>query len=160
MEIAAGILKNMSSSARPVVLCLACGEVTSRTSDRRNLRNSSSQHVIPLWKDLVAEELSKRNQHADLDDLVSGNSGYMCRKCFYAYEKYLKVKEELALKAIHAIDAVIPVTSTTSCSTSPSVRKRLPSSAIFPPPSKRMSSIQMPLVTASDSKSPDVAVIF
>jgi hypothetical protein len=24
---------------------------------------------------------------------ASGRSGYMCRKCFYAYEKYLKIKK-------------------------------------------------------------------
>ena len=125
---------SMSGSVRPAVVCLAYGEVTGRASDRRNLHNSSSRHVVPLWKNIiVAEELSKRNQHADFDGLIAGHSCYICRKCFCAYEKCLKLTGILALKASEALDVVLPSTST--CCTTP-IQKRQ-SSTIIPPPAKR-----------------------
>ena len=67
----------MSSCRKPTVLCLACGEVTSRPSDRRNLSSASSQHVVPLWKEIAAEECQRQNMTADLDSVTSGHSGYV-----------------------------------------------------------------------------------
>ena len=70
----------MSSSGKPTVLCLACREVTSRPSDKKNLSSASSQHVVPLWKETAPEEC-QRNMTVDVDSAISGNTGYMCRKC-------------------------------------------------------------------------------
>ncbi len=105
----------MATSTRtPIaqVICLACGEVTRRSSDRRNLKSSASQHVVPLWKTTITSELQKRNQLADLDGLISGSSephgaGHMCRKCFYAYEKVLKAKAIIESSAAKALDAIV-----------------------------------------------------
>ena len=69
------------------VLCLGCGEgvTVQRSSERRNLTSPSSQHVIPLWKEVVGSELQRMGKVADLESVVSGSEagGYMCRKCFY-----------------------------------------------------------------------------
>ena len=98
------------------VLCLGCGEVSPRSSDRRNLMSNSSQHVVPLWKKTIASELQKRNQLIDLDGLISGwgephRAGQMCRKCFYAYEKVLNASAVIEASAVKALDAMTPATS-------------------------------------------------
>ena len=65
----------MSSTAT-----VACGAITSRASERRNLSSSSSSHEVPLWKEIVQEE---KDRNIDVDSVVDiDRSGYMCRKCF------------------------------------------------------------------------------
>jgi hypothetical protein len=61
----------MSASAKPVVLCLAFEGVVTGPSDRRNLSKSSSQHIVPLWKDIVADELNKRNHCEEVRHLAA-----------------------------------------------------------------------------------------
>ena len=61
-----------SGHTKHTVLCLACGEVTQRPSDRWRMKSSTSQHVVPLRKHIVSRELEKRNQQADLDQIISG----------------------------------------------------------------------------------------
>lgn len=76
------------------LLCLACGEGPLVTTNRRNILSSSSQHVIPLWRHMVEMEFERRNQYVALDIVLSASQHtFMCRKCFYAYEKVLKTQE-------------------------------------------------------------------
>ena len=67
-----------------------------------------------MWKQVAIKELEERGQHADLDGLISGYGdpakvGYMCRKCFYSYEKLLSTQATLELKVKKAIDAIASV---------------------------------------------------
>lgn len=130
------------------VVCLACCDITSRASKRRNLSSSSSSHVVPLWKEIVQEEIQKQDRNIDIDSVVDPDrSGYMCRKCFYAYEKYMKLKESLSSKARLAIDSIFPQSS----SQIPCIKRS--TFSLPPPPSKRVSiSKSMPLATSSSSK--------
>ena len=74
-----------------------------------------------MWKQVASKELEERGQHADLDGLISGYGdpakvGYMCRKCFYSYEKLLSTQATLELKVKKAIDAIASVpTGATEC---------------------------------------------
>ena len=45
-----------TASPEPVI-CLGCGEVIRRASERRNLKSSASQHVVPLWKTVMTSQL-------------------------------------------------------------------------------------------------------
>ena len=57
-------------------------------------------------------ELERRGHAADLVSMVSGvdgnGPGYMYRKCFYAYEKFLKAKVTIEENAAKALDAITP----------------------------------------------------
>ena len=104
------------------VLCLGCGEVVQRSSERSNLMTTTSQHVVPLWKEVVGSELQRRGRVMDLDGIVSESGArYMCRKCFYAYEKVLKAR---AVIEANAAKAVIPNTS---------LKRSSPNLAVLPP---------------------------
>ena len=84
-------------------LCLACGELISKATERRNIFTSSSQHVTASWKTFFKRELENRKQYGVLEttfpesgEIVAANIGnqkYVCRKCFYAFEKFLKFEE-------------------------------------------------------------------
>ena len=105
-----------SSRCTAPVVCLGCGEVSRRSSDRRNLASTVSQHVASLWKSIMESELQNRNQVVDLDSLISGRGeprkgGQMCRKCFYAYEKALNARAIVEANAVKALDAIAPVIS-------------------------------------------------
>ncbi len=69
---------------------------------------------MPMWKQVASKELEGRGQHADLNGLISGYGdpakvGYMCRKCFYSYEKLLSTQATLELKVKKTIDAISSV---------------------------------------------------
>lgn len=73
--------------------CLSCGDLAV-AGDRRVLgRGSGSDTVTSLWKKLITKELERRNTQLDIDSLISQEEGYVCRKCFHAYEKLLKNTE-------------------------------------------------------------------
>ena len=151
------------------MVCLGCAEVTHRPSDRRKLKSSASQHVLPLWKHVVTRVLEKRNQQADLDGLLCGygnpeRGGQMCRKCFYAYEKVLKAQAVIESSVTKVVDVIIPVSSrtrdvsqttgtrvasssTTSLSPPPAPKRRPPPPVFAHTPS-----------TSMKSQSPDVVV--
>ena len=93
----------------------------------RNLRSSVSQHVVPLWKSIISQELEKRNQQADLDCMIAsaGDSQrvrQMCRKCFYTYEKVLKAQAVIESNAVKAVALL----SSAGASQSPSKRHTQP----------------------------------
>ena len=81
------------------------------------MKSASAQHVTCLWKQVMSKQLDVRGQRADLDGLIShghihsGDAGYMCQKCFYAYEKIATGLEMAESKAINALDACVLVTS-------------------------------------------------
>ena len=156
----------MADNTNTPVLCLGCGESTRGPWDRRNLKSSVSQHVVPLWKSIIRRELEKRNQQADLDCVIAGPGdpdrvGQMCRKCFYAYEKVLKAQAVIESNAVKAIDAVVFASSASEKDSSQMLGKRTSSSisAISQSPSKRRT--QPPVFVRSTSasrRSPHVAV--
>ena len=80
-----------TSTSATAPLCLACGEHTVK-KDRRVL-GGTSERVTLLWKETISSELEKRKEDVDLDELLCPGPGYMCRKCFYAYDKMLQNKE-------------------------------------------------------------------
>ena len=64
------------------------GDLTSRSTDRRSLQRSASEHVATVWKALLENIVDQEGSdtNIDVDEIVSG--GRMCRKCFTAYERY------------------------------------------------------------------------
>ena len=66
-------------------LCIGCGEdLTSRVKDRRNLLSPNASDVLDFWKSLHNSTL----QQPVPDGLYGGK---MCRRCFVAYQRMLKV---------------------------------------------------------------------
>ena len=77
-------------------LCLACGE-SAVEKDRRVLGGSgnTSEQVTLLWKRIFLKELDKRSEqlHFDLDGLIHQQRSYICRKCYYAYDKLCETEK-------------------------------------------------------------------
>lgn len=158
-----GMTTSMHTKQSAPVVCLGCGEVAQRSSDRRNLKSSCSQHVVSLWKTTIASELQKRNQLADLDSLISGSgephgAGYMCRRCFYSYEKVLKAKAIIESNAAKVLDCIVPVINTTPTVGSQRTSSSCSTSTIPAPPPKRRPPPPKFASTPRRSQSPDVAV--
>ena len=135
-----------SRSAAEPAICLGCGVTTRRSSDRRNLYSSASAHILPLWSTTITSQLKKNTQLVDLDidNLLSAEVGrpHLCRKCFYGYEKVLKVTSVIEDNANKAIAEVLSLPRSSSDS--------------LPPPSKRRPQpLPQPLSTAG---SPSVSV--
>ena len=85
------------------VYCVGCGgDLISRSTERRNLQSSASEHVATVWKALYSNTLwTRKGQGSDIDAdvIVSGGEdpargGRMCRKCFTAYAKVTTVQLE------------------------------------------------------------------
>ncbi len=150
------------STGKPVV-CLACGDdLSNRSGDRRTLLTASLQHVVPLWMSIVSKELAKRNETAELESLVSGDgdveqAGKMCRKCFSAYERLLKVQTLVEANLSKAIQVIVP-TASRFVDSSQDSRKRGASNNPLSQPSAKRRSAAPPVFVASTSTSPDVAV--
>ncbi len=80
-------------SAMTSAICLACGGVAA-VGSRRIIKTQSCDGVSILWKEEIERELEKKGEALDLDHLISSQQeAYMCRKCFYAYEKLLEAKK-------------------------------------------------------------------
>ena len=144
--MATSVSASVGSDRNPVV-CLGCGEVVHRSSERRNLTSAASQRVVPLWKTVMDSELERRGHAADLVSMVSGvdgnGPGYMYRKFFYAYEKFLKAKitiEENVAKVITPT-LISPLSSTP--------KRSSPNPTVFPPPKRH----PQPSMLVSSSRS-------
>ena len=89
----------MATSLPSVLVCVACGEIASK-NNRRILeeRGSVSEEVTLLWNNTIQKEVESRKVHLDMDGLVSSGLAYMCKKCHYAYDKYVKAHEVISLK--------------------------------------------------------------
>ena len=125
------------------VYCVGCGsDLTSRSTDRRSLQSSASEHVATVWKALLEHMVDQEGSDTDIDvdEIVSG--GRMCRKCFTAYERYHTLEKSL-LSNLKKTLGLLP--STLSSST-----KRLRVESRRPAISEQASS--------STSVSPDVTV--
>ena len=69
--------------------CLGCGiDLTSKVSDRRNLRDSND--VILLCKTFMNHVADETDE-----DRLLESAGLMCRKCYYAYKKYIGLQDSL-----------------------------------------------------------------
>ena len=110
-----------------VMYCVSCGE---------NLAGESSKKVADLWKKLIAEELStssSENVESCIAQLIKDHR--MCRKCFYSFDRYLRLHKSLKENISDAVTVLCParmsmigIRRTTDQSGS-SAAKRLP-----PPP--------------------------
>ncbi len=91
------------SSASPI--CLACGELAAK-KDRRLL--DISGRVTIYWKEIISQELEKTQpQIDDVNELLCPGPSFMCRKCFYAYDKLLLAKEVGLLVHVECIKCLI-----------------------------------------------------
>ena len=77
-------------------LCVACGEdLTHKVGERRNILASNSERIKELWESLFSSLLNSRMIPAAIK-----SSAKMCRKCYAAYERLLKVKQECSVLSI------------------------------------------------------------
>ena len=102
----------MATPNQPQMYCLGCGtNVTNKPADRRALQGSGSQQVVELWTTVCESLEDAERPSIDLNMLISGGgdptrSGRMCRKCFYAYERYLKLHDSLQENLKKALDVL------------------------------------------------------
>ena len=121
------------------VYCVGCGsDLTSRSTDRRSLKSSASEHVATVWKALLEHMVDQEGSDTDIDvdEIVSG--GRMCRKCFTAYERYQTLEKSLLSNLKKAL-GLLPSTLSSSTkrlrveSRRPAISEQASSSTSAPP---------------------------
>ncbi len=75
-----------------LAICLACGGLAN-VKDRRVL--GVGEKVTLLWEKTISMVLLLEKKQFDFKRIISNKEGYMCRKCFYAYGKFVE-KEEVS----------------------------------------------------------------
>ena len=85
-----------------VCFCLACGEQVARVKDRRTINSLTSSHVTASWKTFFIEALKNNKQFSILEAAFPAsevltanlkNQKHVCKKCFYIFEKFVKIEE-------------------------------------------------------------------
>lgn len=66
---------------------------------RRVLGVSDSEQVTLLWKETIFKVLERESKQLDIDNLISKEQGFICKECFYAYDKMLEKKEVYTILA-------------------------------------------------------------
>ena len=94
--------------------CLACGLTTAK-GDRRTLEGSSADRIVPIWKEFVttvAQEQGITISEQQLSNVLTPNTengtGFMHRKCFYSFGRYLDHKVALLENIKNALGPIIP----------------------------------------------------
>ena len=82
----------MLSSSTGAALCLSCASPT-LVRGRRILGTPESKRVTLVWKETVLNEIQKEEKQFDADSIITRKERYLCKKCFYAYEKFAEKKE-------------------------------------------------------------------
>ena len=129
------------------VLCVGCGDDLSwKSSERRNLESVSSKPVLELWKTMFIQELN--DKEIDVEGFVERliKDHRICRKCFYAYDRLLKLQKSLEDKISDAVIVLLPTPR----------RKRRSDESSGSVPAKRLP--LPPTVASGSKKSPVVAV--
>ena len=87
---------------RVEVMCLACGSTIPKATERRNICNTSSELIVSVTLSVRLNERANLVYHTSLFSLIMVKSGrrireikrtYICRKCFYAFEKLQNCEE-------------------------------------------------------------------
>ena len=79
--------------------CFGCGvSLEGRKGDRRLIGSASTQHIIPLLRDVAVHTVTDLGLYVQLNEEKMG-SGYICRPCFRSFEKLQKLQEQL--KSLH-----------------------------------------------------------
>ena len=64
-----------------------------RKGDRRLIGGASTQHIIPVLRDVAVHTVTDLGLHVQLDEAKLGN-GYICRPCLQNFEKLQKLQEQ------------------------------------------------------------------
>ena len=98
--------------------CLGCGTaVPAGASGRRAISSSSSNHILPAWSDLVNEKLEETDLTL-VGDVAA--AGFVCGKCFRAFEAFHNQK----IKLLQSLGEAIKFMNTCRRSTGPSASVR------------------------------------
>ncbi len=77
--------------------CLGCGsDIANKPEDRRDIKANGK--ISAVWKAFLDKE-SEDHDSISVDNILSGRDSQrapkMCRKCFYAYDKYIKLQDTI-----------------------------------------------------------------
>ena len=103
--------------------CLGCGTSLPIGSYRRLLCSDATKHVLPVWREVLCAALEIRGVVIDEESVLSEKQGFICRKCFRAFESFKAAKEKLLQSANTALQ-FIPTTPAVSDGTGHSRRRR------------------------------------
>jgi hypothetical protein len=82
------------------------------------LCSEATRKVIPIWDEIIQIKLQELGQSINraeiLGSLTSEKKGYICRKCFLAYERYQKLRKSLVDNAHKAVAFMSTTVSTES----------------------------------------------
>ena len=142
------------------IYCVGCGEdISTKSSDHRNLLTDSASHVFKAWKETMGKELRKKideeNIEKGIEEIVGSHR--MCRRCFSTYNRLHKFQKGVEENAADALDVLLPQLKVTR-------KRRLitAESQSTTTPSKRTPMLKSPLIISSSSsvKSPIVSVSY
>ena len=130
------------------IYCVGCGEdISTKSSDRRNLLTDSASHVFKAWKATIAKELREKieeNIEKGIEETVGSHC--MCRRCFSTYNRLHKFQKGVEENAADALDVLLPQLKVTR-------KRRLitAESQSTTTPSKRTPMLNSPLIISSSS---------
>jgi len=88
--------------------CLGCGNDIKDAKGNRLLNTKSSEHVLPVWKRVIEEEINRRGMVAEIlktETLTS--TGRMCRQCFSKYERISKLIDGLKSDIVSSVNTLL-----------------------------------------------------
>ena len=134
------------------VHCLGCGTNLTTGTYRRLLCSDATKHVAPSWREIIGIVLERNRLVINEEDLFGdGSRGFVCRKCFRAFESFQTAKDKLLLSAYSALKHI--PTSPKPSNEQQMQRKRLlhdgDCSHDLMSPTKRPRTIRNPVVGSS-----------
>ena len=93
-------------------LCLGCGADIKNSKGNRLLSTKLTQHVIPVWKRLIEEEINRRGTETEtatesLNVETLTSVGRMCRQCFSKYERATKLLDGLKSDIVSSVNSIL-----------------------------------------------------
>ena len=120
-------------------------DLRGKESDRRNIQGS--QDVILHWKTFI-NRVAVDSSAINLENLLTsdGKGGLMCRKCPYAYKRYLSFQDSIEGSLCKSLQHIKSVSSSSTQAKRPRVSTSEP--------------VVLGSCSSQSSGSPDVAVSF
>lgn len=87
-----------AGSSSETEICLACGGVA--VVRKRRVLGNGTKEVTLLWKEILVNAMEEEGKELDITNFFSQKERFMCKNCFYAYNKVIEKKEVHSLTQI------------------------------------------------------------
>ena len=158
-RIAVWIHSEMAREIEKTIYCAGCGEDITAFRVKRFLSSEISKDardVKLLWHSLFDKELVERGYEEQACNLVNGDTGKMCRRCFNSFIRCSKLLKSIRKDVSKAVKVFLDNGSLNSARTD----ALIPNASSFgsQPSTPAPKRCRLTIATSSDSECPDVVV--